>query len=93
MTRQILERLVLVALPFLAYGAYLVVLRFLPSPPPGQRQHPWTWLLVAGLALFAASFIVWGITEGEPTTGTYVAPHTVNGQIVPGYVVPDKKPQ
>ncbi|MBL6938602.1 MAG: hypothetical protein ISS15_10305 [Alphaproteobacteria bacterium] len=93
MTRQILERLLLVALPFIAYGAYLLVLRFAPTPPPGKRQHPWSWLFIAGLALFAASFIVWGFTEGEPTTGTYVAPHVVNGKVVPGYVVPDKKSQ
>ena len=93
MTRQILERLVLVALPFVLYAAYLALLRFSPAPQPGQRQHPWTWLFVAGLALFALSFIVWGFTEGEPTTGTYVAPHLDNGRIVPGYVVPDKKPQ
>jgi hypothetical protein len=88
-TRQIIERLILVALPFIAYGAYLAVLRLWPPGPP--RAHPWTWLFAAGLALFAASFIVWGITEGEPTTGTYVAPHVVNGKVVPGYVVPDKK--
>ena len=91
MSRPILERLLLIALPFVVYGAYLLALRFAPAQTPGQRQHPWTWLFIAGLALFAASFIVWGFTEGEPTTGTYVAPHVVNGKIVPGYVVPDKK--
>jgi hypothetical protein len=91
MTRQIIERLFLIALPFITYGAYLLVLRFLPAPPPGSRSHPWSWLFIAGLALFAASFVVWGITEGEPTTGTYIAPHLVNGKVVPGYVVPDKK--
>ena len=91
MTRQIIERLFLVALPFLLYGGYLMVLRFLPVPPAGQRQHPWVWLFIAGLVLFAASFVIWGVTEGDPITGTYVAPHVVNGKVVPGYVVPDKK--
>jgi hypothetical protein len=91
MTRQILERLVLVALPFAAYALYLMLRQLFPPGP--QRAHPWAWLLIAGLVLFAASFIVWGITEGEPTTGTYVAPHVVDGKIVPGYVKPsDKKP-
>jgi len=48
---------------------------------------------IAGLVLFGASFIVWGLADREPTTGTYVAPHVVNGKIVPGYVVPaEKKP-
>ena len=91
MTRQILERLFLVALPFILYGAYLLVLRVAPAPPPGQRRHPWVWLFIAGLALFVASFVIWGFTEGDPTTGTYVAPHVVNGQVVPGYVKPDNK--
>jgi hypothetical protein len=87
MSRVILERLLLFTVPFLVYGAYLL------RPPQPARPHPWTILFIAGLSLFALSFIVWGITEGEPTTGTYVAPHVVNGQVVPGYVKPvEKKP-
>ena len=48
-------------------------------------------MFIAGLSLFALSFVVWGLTEGEPTTGRYVAPHVVNGKIVPGYVQPSEK--
>ncbi len=93
MTRTILERLLLFALPFILYGIYLVALR--ARPQPSVRRHPWTLLVIAGLALVALSFVIWGFTEGEPTTGTYVAPHVVNGQVVPGYVVPSPqdKPQ
>ncbi|HXC54816.1 MAG TPA: DUF6111 family protein [Rhizomicrobium sp.] len=92
MSRIVLERLGLFVVPFLLYGAYLMLLRLRP-PPVAARSHPWTLLVIAGLSLFALSFIVWGITEGEPTTGTYVAPHVVNGKIVPGYVIPpEKKP-
>jgi hypothetical protein len=92
MTRIVLERLLLFVVPFLLYGVYLLLLRL--RPPAPARPHPWTILFIAGLSLFALSFIVWGFTEGEPTTGTYVAPHVVNGQVVPGYVVPapEKKP-
>ena len=91
MTRIILERLTLFAVPFAFYGFYLLLLRL--RPPAPARPHPWTILFIAGLSLFALSFIVWGITEGEPTTGTYVAPHMENGRIVPGYVKPpEKKP-
>ncbi len=87
MTREILERLLLFAVPFLLYGAYLLLLRLRPQAPT-DRSHPWTLLFIAGLSLFALSFLVWGLTAGEPTTGTYVAPHMVNGKIVPGYVEP-----
>ena len=92
MSRIILERLLLFGVPFVVYGAYLMLLRLRPSSPTAPAT-PWTILFIAGLSLFALSFIVWGITEGEPTTGTYVAPHVVNGRIVPGYVEPaEKKP-
>jgi hypothetical protein len=90
MMRSLIERLLLFALPFLIYGAYLLVLRL--SPQPQGRRHPWTLLAIAGLALVAVSFLIWGFTEGEPTTGTYVAPHVVNGKVVPGYVVPSPEP-
>jgi len=90
MIRNVIERLALFALPFVLYGGYLLLLRLNPQPVTAQRQHPWTILIIVGLSLFALSFVVWGITEGEPTTGTYVAPHMVNGKIVPGYVAPEK---
>jgi hypothetical protein len=93
MTRTIFERLLLFAVPFVLYGGYLLLLRLAPAPATatGTRRHPWTLLIIAGLSLFALSFVIWGFTEGEPTTGTYVAPHVVNGKIVPGYVAPPEK--
>ncbi len=92
MIRSLFERVVLFALPFLLYGVYLLALRLRPQAV--RPATPWTWLIVAGLSLVAVSFIVLGFIEGEPITGTYVAPHVVNGRIVPGYVVPapEKKP-
>ena len=92
MTRIILERLVLFAVPFALYGAYLLLMRMRPAPATTQTT-PWTMLFIAGLSLFALSFLIWGFTEGEPTTGRYVAPHVVNGVVVPGYVQPVEKPQ
>ncbi|HUO88818.1 MAG TPA: DUF6111 family protein [Rhizomicrobium sp.] len=91
MTRAILERLLLFAVPFVFYAGYLLLLRLAPAPAPSARRHPWSLLVIAGLLLVALSFVIWGFTEGEPTTGTYVAPHVVNGKIVPGYVEPDRK--
>jgi hypothetical protein len=92
MTRIILERLLLFAVPFALYAIYVALMQLRP-PAATVRQTPWTMLFIAGLSLFALSFIVWGITEGEPTTGRYVAPHLVNGTVVPGYVQPDGKPK
>ena len=90
MTRVILERLLLFAIPFVLYGFYLLLLQMRPAPST-VRATPWTPLLIAGLSLFALSFVIWGLTEGEPTNGRYIAPHMVNGQVVPGYVQPAEK--
>ena len=92
MTRIILERLLLFAVPFMLYGIYLALMQLRP-PAPAAHATPWTLLFISGLSLFALSFVIWGFTEGEPTTGRYVAPHEVNGQIVPGYVQPAGKPR
>ncbi|MGZ5998484.1 MAG: DUF6111 family protein [Rhizomicrobium sp.] len=92
MTRIILERMLLFVVPFALYGIYLLLMRMRP-PQPSTQSTPWTMLFIAGLSLFALSFVIWGFTEGEPTTGRYVAPHVVNGKIVPGYVQPAEKRQ
>ena len=88
MTREIAERLLLFLLPFAVYGLYLLLLRMRPPPP----RTPWTALFIAGLSLFALSFIVWGFTDGAPVGGSvYVAPAWENGRIVPGHFVPVRK--
>lgn len=86
MTRSILERVLLFALPFAIYGVYLLLLRL--HPARGRPPTPWTWLFAAGLSLVALSFLVWRFVDSEPITGLYVAPHVVNGKVVPGYVEP-----
>ena len=53
--------------------------------PETPRHHPWTPLIIAGLSLVALSFLVWGLTEGEPVSGIYVAPHLEHGKVVPGH--------
>ncbi len=83
MIREIGERALLFLVPFAIYGVYLLlVLRQRPNRPP----TPWALLFIVGLVLFAASFVYVGLTEGETTKGVYVAPHVVNGKIVPGHV-------
>jgi peptidoglycan/LPS O-acetylase OafA/YrhL len=84
MIRFLLERWAFFAVPFAVWGLYVLLMyRARRRPPP---RTPWTALFIAGLALVAASFIWLGLTEGFPAQGTYVAPHVVNGKIVPGTV-------
>jgi hypothetical protein len=80
-------------IPFAMYFAWVLLTRVWPPGP--WRAHPWMLLTIAGLVLVIASFLTWRFTSVEPTTGLYVAPHQVNGHIVPGYVKPappTKKP-
>ncbi len=62
MIRSLFERVLLFGVPFLLYGAYLVFLRL--RPQSSRPATPWNWLIVAGLALVAISFVVVGLFEG-----------------------------
>jgi heme/copper-type cytochrome/quinol oxidase subunit 3 len=83
MIRRIIFDLLLFLLPFALYGMYW---RFSPSPNGRTGSHPWSYLLISGLVLVAASFVVWGVTEGSGQQGVYVPAHLDNGQVVPGHV-------
>ncbi|HEY1961293.1 MAG TPA: DUF6111 family protein [Rhizomicrobium sp.] len=84
MIRVLALRALLFAVPFAIYGAYLLVSRARSIVP--THDTPWTVLFVSGLGLVVASFVYLGLTEGESTQGRYVAPHVVNGKVVPGHV-------
>jgi hypothetical protein len=81
--RTTIIRVLLFALPFGLYALYLLLQG--PDRTGAPRQHPWTPLVIAGLVLVASSFLIWGLTEGEPV-GLYVAPHLEHGKVVPGHV-------
>ena len=88
-TRRMILRLLYQALLFLLpFALYTVYLRLLAQEKPSSeaRDHPWTILFGAGLLLVAASFVYWGLTEGEPAPGVYVPPHMEDGRIVPGHM-------
>jgi hypothetical protein len=86
MIRRIAFELLLFLLPFALYGAYLRLAKRDEEAP--ARPHPWTILFTSGLVLVAASFLIWGITEGAGQQGVYVAPHVEDGRVVPGHVEP-----
>ena len=79
--------LLLFLLPFALYAIFLRLEKRDAEAP--QRAYPWAALFVSGLALVAASFIYWGITEGSGQQGVYVPPHVENGRVVPGRIEPE----
>ena len=88
MIREVGLRFLLIAVPLTIYGLWLFLMRWRPGHVPPKT--PWTLLFIAGLALFAASFLFWRFSEAPDTSGTYVAPQLENGKIVPGHVEPGK---
>ena len=89
MIRRLLLDVVLFLLPFLLYAIYWRVLGYAVAQRK-ERAHPWTFLTAAGLLLVILSFVWWGLTSGEPTTGAYVPPHLEDGEVVPGQFLPDQ---
>ena len=83
MIRRILFDALLFLLPFALYGLYW---RFSPNTNGRTASHPWSYLLISGLMLVAASFVIWGVTEGSGRQGIYVPAHLENGRVVPGHV-------
>ncbi len=84
MIRRFLYEALLFLLPFALYAAYLRLAK--QDESDAQRKHPWTFLFASGLVLVAASFLIWGITEGSGQQGVYVPPHVEDGRVVPGHV-------
>jgi len=84
MIRRFLFEALLFLLPFALYGIYWRLSK--QDENASARAHPWTVLFASGLALVAASFIIWGVTEGAGEQGVYVPPHLENGRVVPGHV-------
>jgi hypothetical protein len=84
MIRRFLFEALLFLIPFALYGLYWRLSKQDERAPAGG--HPWTVLFASGLALVAASFVIWGVTEGSGQLGVYVPPHLENGHVVPGRV-------
>ena len=89
MIRRLLLDVVLFLLPFFLYGIYWRAIGYAASQRKA-RAHPWALLTAAGLVLVILSFVWWGLSGGETTSGVYVPPHVEDGEVVPGQFVPDQ---
>ncbi len=88
MSRMFLHYVLPILLPFLVYGAWLVLSRRKAQLAGEDAEHewreaPWTWLLIAGLGLLIASLVGLALVEGDPRGKTYVPPQFIDGEIVP----------
>lgn len=72
-------------LPSAVYWLYLKIRQRQGLP---FREIPWTWPIVAGIALAVSALIVTWYADAEPTTGRYVPPQVIDGVVVPGHFVP-----
>ena len=53
-----------------------------------ERNTPWTWLIIGGLAAAAIALVVVGVDTGGNQAGSYVPPHVEDGHVVPGQIAP-----
>jgi hypothetical protein len=85
MLRIFLEVVLPFLVPFVAFGAY----RLLVTRGAGFLDRtPWFMLTAAGMLLACASLISLAFLGGERPGGAYVPSRIENGRIVPGEVKP-----
>jgi heme/copper-type cytochrome/quinol oxidase subunit 1 len=82
MTRAFLQGLVLFLLPFVLFGAYLVILRRNALAWSSWSKQSF-WLTIAGLVMVILSLVATGLFS-ERQTGAFVPTHIENGRVVPG---------
>ncbi|MGH2356115.1 MAG: DUF6111 family protein [Phyllobacterium sp.] len=85
MLRIVLQYLLPLLLPFLAY----VVYAWLVGRPRWLEDGPWLGLTAAGVGLLAVSLVSWNLLTGTPPGETYVPAHVEDGRLVPGTTIED----
>lgn len=83
MARSLLESLGLFAAPFLVYALFLIFRARHPLLVASWSRGAVSWLILGGLSLVIASFVVAGLTSGRQS-GTYIPAHIENGKLTPG---------
>jgi hypothetical protein len=82
MTRVLFAEALLFLAPFLLFAGYLALRRRNPFQVAAW-EGSLSWLVIAGLALAVASFVVFGALAPRET-GAFVPPHMEDGRLVPG---------
>jgi NADH:ubiquinone oxidoreductase subunit 5 (subunit L)/multisubunit Na+/H+ antiporter MnhA subunit len=83
MLRILLQYLLPLLLPFLAYLVYARLTR-----RAGLNDAPWLGLAAAGVGLLVVSLVTWSIMSGSEPGETYVPARVEDGQVVPGRAEP-----
>ena len=84
MLRILLQYLLPLLLPFLAYLAYAR----LTTRRAGLSDAPWLGLVAAGVGLLVVSLVTWSIMSGAEPGETYVPARVEDGEVVPGTTEP-----
>jgi hypothetical protein len=82
MLRLLLQYLLPLVLPFLAYMLYAWLAR-----KPAVDATPWLGLAAAGVGLMAVSLVTWGLLSGAPPGEKYIPARIEDGRVVPGTTV------
>ena len=83
MLRILLQYLLPLLLPFLAYLVYARLTR-----RAGLNDAPWLGLAAAGVGLLVVSLVTWSIMSGAEPGETYVPARVEDGEVVPGTTEP-----
>ncbi|MBI4274086.1 MAG: hypothetical protein HY659_05250 [Rhizobiales bacterium] len=86
MIRPVLTEIVLFALPFVLYAAFLVATRTHLLDPESWSVTRLIWLTAAAFLLMIGSFVVFAQFGGVPIGSTYIPAHIEGGKLVPGTV-------
>jgi hypothetical protein len=84
MIRPIATEIVLFAMPFVLYVAFLWATRAGVMDPESWPVSRLVWLTIVSLSLVVGSFIYFANFTGAPPGSRYVPAHIEDGKFVPG---------
>lgn len=87
MLRAIFLYGLLLLLPAMLYAGYLHLIKHIKQAEgPDWSEAPFTWLLIAGLALMAVGMVTTAYVIGEDPQGAYAPARMEGGKLIPGEV-------